>query len=164
MVTRDTMKKTIDIQLATMDTLPVSGKTLRQWAKIALGHEHPSYELTLRFVEKEEIRTLNCTYRKQDKATNVLAFPSTIPDEIKQIHPFLGDVIICPEVLAEESHRDDIPLIAHWAHIVIHGILHLLGHDHIEMDDAHIMQTLEIQRLAKLGFDNPYHTEDHPIE
>ncbi len=158
------MKKTIDIQLAVETALPVSEKILRQWAKLALGEAYQAHELTLRFVEKEEIRTLNRTYRQQDKPTNVLAFPSSLPDEIKKIHPFLGDVIICPEVLQEESHHDEIPLIEHWAHIVIHGILHLQGYDHIETEDAQIMQALEIQLLAKLGFSNPYHTEDDDIE
>lgn len=158
------MKKTIDIQLAVETALPVTEKILRQWAKLALGEAHQAHEITLRFVEKEEIRTLNHTYRQQDKPTNVLAFPSSLPDEIKKIHPFLGDVIICPEILQEESHQEEIPLVAHWAHIVIHGILHLQGYDHIKIEDAEIMQALEIQLLAKLGFPNPYHTEDDYIE
>jgi probable rRNA maturation factor len=158
------MKQTIDIQNATAVKLPVSKKILREWAKITLNNTHERHELTLRFVDKEEIRTLNRTYRQQDKPTNVLAFPSAIPDEIKKIHPFLGDVIVCPEVLEEESINQKIPLIAHWAHIIIHGILHLLGHDHIHDEETEIMQNLEIKRLAELGFDNPYHTEDHSIE
>lgn len=155
------MKKTIDIQLAVKKPLLVSDKILREWAKSALDKNYQTHELTLRFVEKEEIRQLNHTYRQQDKPTNVLAFPSSLPEEIKKIHPFLGDVIICPDVLEEESARDKIPLVAHWAHIVIHGILHLQGYDHLETEEAKIMQTLETRLLANLGFANPYSEDPH---
>ena len=95
-------------------------------------------------------------YRKQNKATNVLAFPATYPENVELEYPLLGDVIICPAVLKQESKTLKQPLIAHWAHIVIHGILHLLGYDHIDEEDATVMQAIEIQLLADLGFDNPY--------
>lgn len=158
------MNETIDIQLATEKTLPFSKKILRKWVKTALGETYKAHELTLRFVDKAEIQDLNRTYRQQDKPTNVLAFPSEIPDEIKKIHPFLGDVIICPDILQEESEANATPLEAHWAHIVIHGTLHLLGYDHIEMEEAEIMQSLETQLLSTLGFSNPYATEDDDVE
>jgi probable rRNA maturation factor len=115
-------------------------------------------------VDKNDITQLNHLYRKQNKATNVLAFPANLPDEIALDYPLLGDVIICPEILLEESLSLQKPLIAHWALIVIHGVLHLLGYDHIEEEDARVMQALEITLLAQLGFDNPYHTEDNEIE
>ncbi|AHE67319.1 rRNA maturation RNase YbeY [Legionella oakridgensis] len=154
----------IDIQHACAEPLPVNDDILIDWAKLALGTCKDSAELTLRFVEPEEITYLNRTYRHQDKATNVLAFPTNIPTSVELEYPLLGDVIICPTVLKEESNAQEKPLTAHWAHIVIHGVLHLLGYDHMEEKDAKIMQALEIDMLAKLGFENPYQTEDDKIE
>lgn len=164
MVTRGRMNKKIDIQIATTHPIPVSKKHIQEWALIALGAEYRGYELTLRFVDVPEIQTLNRTYRQQDKATNVLAFPSAIPEEIRKVHPFLGDVIICPDVLQTESEDANVPLEEHWAHIIVHGILHLLGHDHIEAEETAVMQALEIELLSKLGFSNPYPTEDNHLE
>lgn len=150
----------LDIQKACKIPIFVSDAMLLQWVQHALMPHQKQAELTLRFVDADEMQTLNQTYRKQDKATNVLAFPSNIPEEIILERPFLGDIIICPAVLEEESGRLETPLIAHWAHIVIHGVLHLLGYDHIQEHDADIMQKLEIETLAKFGFDNPYHEDD----
>ncbi|KTC78302.1 rRNA maturation RNase YbeY [Legionella brunensis] len=154
----------IDLQLACEEAIPVDKNSLISWAQLPLIEHLDSAELTLRLVDKEEIRQLNHTYRNQDKATNVLAFPSTIPDNIELEYPLLGDVIICPAVLQAESIDLDKPLTAHWAHIVIHGVLHLLGYDHIENNDKEIMQALEIKLLAKLGFANPYQPEDNHLE
>ena len=102
---------------------------------------------------------LNSTYRKQNKVTNVLAFPSNLPKDIQLDVPLLGDVIICPSVLQAESESLNKPLQAHWAHIVIHGVLHLLGFDHVRDEDAPIMQAQEINILEELGFCNPYKEE-----
>lgn len=154
----------IDIQHSSKENIPVSDDILTQWVSMVLPPEKSHFELTVRLVDRLEITELNRTYRKQDKATNVLAFPSTLPDEIMQLHPFLGDIIICPAVLMEESSAQNTPLIAHWAHIVIHGVLHLLGHDHIKDEDAAMMQAIETQLLKTLGFDNPYKIEDDTFE
>ncbi len=159
------MNHYIDIQHACSQAIPVSDEILNTWVQYLLSQEKHNTELTLRFVEKQEITALNHTYRKQDKATNVLAFPSELPEAIMIEHPFLGDVIICPAVLEEESHSLQKPLVAHWAHIVLHGVLHLLGYDHIEEKDAIHMHAREIEALAHFGFDNPYLTEeDHSID
>jgi probable rRNA maturation factor len=157
------MNYSLDIQHVCQETLPVSNSVLQQWAELALNTCCEKAELTLRFVDKEEITELNSVYRQQNKATNVLAFPANIPDEIELDYPFLGDIIICPAVLLEESITLRKPLDAHWALIVIHGILHLLGYDHIKDAEAEIMQALEVQLLQQLGFDNPYseNSEDH---
>ncbi|KTD20790.1 metal-dependent hydrolase [Legionella lansingensis] len=154
----------IDVQFACKAAIPVERNLLISWAQLPLIEHMDAAELTLRLVDQEEIRQLNRTYRKKDKPTNVLAFPSTIPDNIELEYPLLGDVIICPAILEKESIEQDKPLKEHWAHIVVHGILHLLGYDHIEENDAEIMQTLEIQLLKKLGFANPYETEDNQVE
>lgn len=158
------MNDNIDIQHSSKEKCPVTDEVLAQWVAMVLPPEKSQFELTLRLVDSSEITELNRTYRKQDKATNVLAFPSALPEEIMQLHPFLGDIIICPAVLKEESSAQNTPLIAHWAHIVIHGALHLLGHDHIQDQDAAIMQALETQLLKTLGFDNPYKLEDDSFE
>lgn len=159
----------LDIQHTLKDPLPVTDDKLNQWVEHILSSQKIQAELTLRFVDKEEIQDLNRTYRQQDKPTNVLAFPANLPDDIPLEHPLLGDVIICPEVLAEESQTLSTTLVAHWAHIVTHGILHLLGYDHIKEKDALVMESLEIDILKSMGFENPYlkyndTTEDGSIE
>ncbi len=158
------MNDYIDIQHACTIDIPIANQTLIQWVNMTLPPEHATTELTIRFVDKEEITTLNHLYRKLNKPTNVLAFPSTLPEMIMNAHPFLGDIIICPEILNEESLELKIPLIAHWAHIVIHGVLHLLGHDHYEVEETTKMQTIEIKLLHELGFDNPYQSEEENLE
>ncbi len=146
----------IDIQNATKDSLPITEEEIRNWASLTLKDFRKEAELTIRFVEPEEITHLNHTYRKKEKSTNVLAFPSALPPEIQLEFPYLGDVIICPEVLLSESKEQNKTLDAHWCLILIHGILHLLGYDHIKDDEAEIMQAIEIKLLAELGYPNPY--------
>ncbi len=147
----------LDIQQAATTEPPVSDDTLTSWVTSTLtACYRENVELTLRIVNVDEITNLNLTYRKKNKPTNVLAFPSKLPDDVLLECPLLGDVIICPDVMAEESQSLHTPLEAHWAHIVIHGVLHLLGYDHIDDADARIMEALEIKLLDKLGFDNPY--------
>ncbi|QBR84221.1 rRNA maturation RNase YbeY [Legionella israelensis] len=150
----------IDIQKATEKNPPISENNLTRWAKLALRDHIKIAELTIRLVDKEEITTLNRTYRKKDKATNVLAFPADVPKNIELDYPLLGDVIICPQVLEEESQKLDTSLIQHWAHIVIHGILHLLGYDHMIETDAVKMQSIEVRLLNELGYNNPYENEN----
>lgn len=154
----------IDIQHACKENIPVTDDLLIRWAQLTLATQRESAELTIRLVDTDEITHLNHYYRKKNKPTNVLAFPANLPNGITLDYPLLGDVIICPAVLKQESLTQNKPLIAHWALIVIHGVLHLLGYDHIEDDEAMVMQALEIQLLATSGFDNPYLDEDNEIE
>ncbi|MGQ3887616.1 rRNA maturation RNase YbeY [Legionella sp. CNM-1927-20] len=154
------LAKYIDIQIVCKKPLPIAVSTLRNWVSLILNELKETAELTLRFVEISEITALNKTYRKKDKPTNVLAFPSNLPNEIQLEYPFLGDIVICPEVLKKESKEQGIALEAHWAHIVIHGVLHLLGYDHIEEQDARTMQAMEIKLLVTLGYANPYQQEE----
>lgn len=154
----------IDLQHACHDSIPVPDELLIRWAELTLANDMESAELTLRLVDEEEITHLNHTYRKQNKPTNVLAFPSSLPEGITLDFPLLGDVIICPSVLHKESQELGKSLDEHWAHIVIHGVLHLLGYDHIKDNDAEIMQAIEIKILANLGFTNPYHIEGNHFE
>ncbi len=150
----------IDIQQTSQESLPVSHQDITQWAELALRDQVANGELSIRLVDKEEITDLNKTYRDKDKATNVLAFPFKLPEIIELDTQLLGDIIICPEMLVEESEDLSIPLKQHWAHIVIHGVLHLLGYDHIKDTDARKMHALEAKLLADIGFDNPYEGED----
>lgn len=156
----------IDIQDACSNESAINHELLITWASLALENQVPTAELTIRLVDEEEMIFLNSTYRKQNKPTNVLSFPSKIPKSIlhEMTHPLLGDVVICPFVLEEESISYNKSSEAHWAHIVIHGVLHLLGYDHIKDHETIVMQNLETQLLSRLGFENPYKTEDMTVE
>lgn len=150
----------IDLQMAYDYPLPVSNEQLIRWATLALSADREAAEVTLRIVDAPEMLALNQQFRQQAKTTNVLAFPADVPGHIPLDIPFVGDVVICPEVLAQESAQGSQSLEAHWAHIVIHGVLHLLGFDHIEPQDEVKMQALEVELLQQLGYPNPYLTED----
>lgn len=118
--------------------------------------DHEPFEMTIRFVDEVEGRQLNEHWRKRAGPTNVLSFPFESPPGI--IVPLLGDIILCVPVVIDEAEQYQIPLPAHWAHLVIHGTLHLLGHDHIDDSQAQVMEFLEIQSLTHLGYPNPYET------
>ncbi len=113
---------------------------------------------SLRIVSRDEIRQLNNDYRKKDSATNVLSFPMSMPEELQAEMAIclLGDIAVCAEVIAEEAEQQGKTADAHWAHMLIHGMLHLQGYDHVDEADAHDMETLEIRLLQQLGFENPY--------
>jgi len=111
-------------------------------------------ELTIRLVNIDESQQLNHQYRHKNKPTNVLSFPFEVPDGIKL--NLLGDLIICTSVVEQEAKEQNKVLFDHWAHMVIHGCLHLLGYDHINDDDAQEMENLEVSILAGLAIKNPY--------
>src|SRR3990167_8602258 len=158
------MNYKITIQTACPDKLPINGKIIKNWVKLTLEDYIKRGDLTVRLATVDEITNLNRTYRGQNKSTNVLAFPSQLPDGVVLNYPLLGDVVICPLVLEQEATEQHIPLIDHWAHIVIHGVLHLLGFDHIKTHDETRMQAAEIKLLAKLKITNPYQDEDNELE
>lgn len=150
----------IDIQIACKNKLPYQKDELKNLIhQVLKSINHNTCELTIRLVGLSEMTDLNKTYRQQDKPTNVLAFPSSIPDHVPLDVPYLGDIIVCPSILKKEALEQDISLDAHWTHILIHGVLHLLGYDHIEEEDAKKMQALEATLLANFGFKNPYQIE-----
>lgn len=133
-----------------------SRSKIQRWINVGVQDLSYSTEVCLRIVGKQEIQTLNNTYRKKDKPTNVLSFPSELPEIIPQETRYLGDIILCAEVIREEADDQKKSLDAHWAHMVLHGLLHLRGYDHIEDHEAVIMETFEIKLLEQLGFSNPY--------
>src|SRR5690606_4915165 len=111
-------------------------------------------ELVIRIVDKPEMSQLNEYYRGKTGPTNILRFPFEAPEHIEM--NLLGDLVVCAPVLVEEARAQRKPLWHHWAHIIVHGVLHLLGYDHIEPDEAEIMEAKEIEILACLNIDNPY--------
>ncbi|MGQ0697081.1 MAG: rRNA maturation RNase YbeY [Panacagrimonas sp.] len=131
-----------------------SASTLRQWATKALGVV--AGDVTIRIVDEAEMQELNQRYRGKDKSTNVLSFP--YDGEGLDI-PILGDLVICALVVAREAQEQNKDPRAHWAHMVVHGCLHLLGYDHVNDRDADTMETREKKLLAELGFPDPYHDE-----
>jgi probable rRNA maturation factor len=148
----------LDVQLAS-DAADLPAETdLRRWCELALRRRTADSELTIRIVDESEARELNNTWRHKDYPTNVLSFPADIPDGLLDI-PLLGDLVICAPLVTREAAQQGKTLPAHWAHLVIHGCLHLLGYDHIEDTEAEEMETLERQLLAELGHPDPYDDE-----
>ncbi len=123
------------------------------WVRAALA-DHADALLTIRIVDREESRALNQRYRGKDAPTNVLSFPADLPPEIEL--PLLGDIVICAPLVAAEARNQGKPEMDHWAHLTVHGVLHLLGHDHQQHEQAKLMEGLEIRLLAALGIADPY--------
>ncbi|WP_066966162.1 rRNA maturation RNase YbeY [Microbulbifer sp. Q7] len=152
----------MDVQRATSCSPLPSDADLARWATAAVGEHRTEAEISLRIVNDDESQALNLQYRGKDKPTNVLSFPADIPAELGL--PLLGDLVICAPVVAREAEQQHKALAAHWAHMVVHGTLHLLGYDHIEDDEAEIMESLETRILAELGVDDPYRPVDAPAK
>ena len=114
--------------------------------------------MTVRIVDEAESNELNLTYRGKDKPTNVLSFPFEAPPGLEL--PLLGDLVICRQVVEREAQEQGKPLMAHWAHMVVHGSLHLLGYDHIEDEEAEEMEALERDIMQELGFADPYQSDE----
>jgi len=144
----------LDVQIACKNENLPSLEQLQLWTETALSTIENNPELTIRIVESEESQQLNNQYRQKDKPTNVLSFPFEVPEGI-DIN-LLGDLIICNDILIEEADAQNKAIYNHWAHLVIHGCLHLLGYDHIDDAEAVEMESIEINLLSTLGIDNPY--------
>lgn len=151
-------KMIIDLQMACEQEsgLPTA-EQIEQWATAAVQPQSDEVEMTVRIVDEAESHALNLNYRGKDRPTNVLSFPFECPDEVEL--PLLGDLVICRQVVEREAQEQEKPLMAHWAHMVVHGSLHLLGYDHIEDDEAEEMESLETQIMTGLGFADPYLSE-----
>lgn len=149
----------LDLQIATQhsDSLPTE-QQIMQWLEVILPQFMEKAEITIRIVDEQESQQLNYTYRHKDKPTNVLSFPFESPVEIEV--PLLGDLIICKQVVEAEAIEQHKTLTSHWAHMIVHGCLHLLGYDHILDEEAEEMENIEIDIMKQLGFNNPYQLID----
>lgn len=139
------------------DEVPPSSSFTR-WANLAAGDIRESSSLTIRVVDEQESRQLNHRYRGKDKPTNVLSFSygeDSLPDTMDTGH-LLGDLVICASIVRHEADDSQRPLNDHWAHLTIHGVLHLLGYDHDTPQQADEMEALEIRLLHTLNIQNPY--------
>jgi len=134
---------------------PPSSQQFRSWAELVL-QKPGDYQLAIRVVDEQESQQLNAEYRGKDKPTNVLSFPMEMPEQLEE--QLLGDLVICAPVVEQEAHQQNKPVLSHWAHMVIHGMLHLQGFDHETEAEAEAMESREIQLLQQLGIDNPYIT------
>ena len=147
---------TVNVGYATSRKGVPTSASFRLWVEAALrgAKRRKATELSIRIVDTKEGRTLNRDYRGKDYATNVLSFPVELPPGVKL--PLIGDLVICAPVVAREAKEQGKPARNHWAHMTVHGVLHLLGYDHIDDDEAEAMEALETRILAGLGIDDPY--------
>lgn len=151
------MQVHIDIQRE-VAALP-KDEEITRWLKQTLAFENQAdSEVTIRFVSEEESAALNKQYRSKQGPTNVLSFPFEMPAEVKDEIELnlLGDLVICSDVVSREAQQQEKLELAHWAHMIVHGTLHLLGYDHLTSEEAGIMENKEIQILSQLGYSNPY--------
>lgn len=148
----------LDLQIATESEvgLPTS-EQFENWLTLAVSPFQPDAEVTIRVVDSEESHELNHQYRGKDKPTNVLSFPFEMPPGVEL--DLLGDLVICKQVVEQEAQEQNKPVLAHWAHMVVHGSLHLLGYDHIEDQEAEEMEALETQIMMDMGYSDPYASE-----
>lgn len=152
------MQAELEVQRETNSSDVPDDERFQLWLESALAGKPGQFTLSIRIVDEAEARRFNHEYRNRDYATNVLSFPAELPEglpaEIRQSQ--LGDLLICAPVVAREATQQHRPEADHWAHLTIHGVLHLLGYDHEMVDEACKMESLETEILAKLGISDPY--------
>jgi len=136
-------------------------KKMQLWIDGALMTDE-NVQVTLRIVDSNESQGLNKEFRGKDKPTNVLSFPIELPEEFIETLEMnmLGDLVVCAEVVEKETQEQGKTSDSHWAHMLVHGMLHLQGYDHIDDADAKKMEQLELKILTQLGFDDPYNDEN----
>jgi probable rRNA maturation factor len=131
-----------------------AARDFRRWAAAAIGARAADREISVLLVGPAASRALNARYRGRDRPTNILSFPA--PPQVARTSGLLGDLVICPALLRAEARSQHKDARAHWAHLVVHGVLHLLGHDHERDDQALRMERREVRVLRALGVANPY--------
>lgn len=154
------MKLTVDVAVLSTAATP-DPDLIEQWIATAIqasdqlpAGDDPGVEVSVRIVDRDEMQALNLTWRGKDSTTNVLSFPSGSALRTDFCH--LGDIVVCAPVVEEEARDQGKTVQAHWAHMVVHGTLHLLGHDHVEDLEADVMESLETDILQQLNLPNPY--------
>lgn len=152
----------LDLQVVCKDNTNLPDvSAFQKWLEVVLQKYPEDTEVTVRLVDEVESNALNLTYRGKNKPTNVLTFLFEAPPGL--VIPLLGDLIICRQVVEQEAAKQGKMLEAHWAHMVIHGSLHLLGYDHITVDEAEEMESLEASIMHGLGYFNPYFLGKSPV-
>lgn len=144
----------VDLQIAVADAGVPAAASFERWVGAALDGRDARRQLVVRVVGEDESRDLNRRFRHKDKPTNVLSFPFDPVPGIEEA--YLGDLVICAPIVAREAADQHKAGDAHWAHLVVHGVLHLLGYDHADGEQARIMEALEIGILGRLGYLDPY--------
>lgn len=147
------MTLAVEVQYALAATNLPTVEQFRAWAAAAVLGARQA-EVVIRIVGEDESARLNQRYRHRHGPTNVLSFPFEAPPQVSL--PLLGDLVLCAQVIAHEAGAQAKPELSHWAHMVVHGMLHLQGHDHETGTQAQAMESLEIEIMARLGFDTPY--------
>ena len=150
----------LDIQVATIASELPGRRQFQCWVDTALGVGAKDTEIVIRIVDEMESAQLNQQYRHKSGATNILSFPFESPPQMDL--DLLGDLIVCAPVVAREAEQQRKKLHDHWAHIIVHGVLHLLGYDHIDDADAERMESLEIHILQQLNIPDPYLEKSKP--
>ena len=151
----------ITVQYAADKKLAPAKALICKWAEQALADRSNQAEVTIRIVDINEMTHLNSTYRHKPGPTNVLSFPADLPEVIHAEYSILGDIIICAAIVNREAAEQQKSSEAHWAHMVVHGIFHLLGYDHEQDTEAAAMEAMEITVMQQLGFANPYENGEH---
>ena len=149
---------TVEVQIASDCAGLPDATQLTQWVNVAI-EQRKGADVVVRIVDEPESAELNARYRQKDGATNVLSFPFEAPEWMPEevlTDDILGDLVICAPVVIREAIAQDKPVLAHWAHMVVHGCLHLQGYDHIDPEQADIMETIEIKLLNSMVIRNPY--------
>ena len=158
------MEIELDIQTATSAVNIPHDDQFKLWVETVLVGKPNDFTLAIRVVDEQEGQRLNRQYRNKDQATNVLSFPAdlpeTLPAEIRLSQ--LGDLVICAPVVSCEAMQQHRPETDHWAHLTVHGVLHLLGYNHEAADEASVMESLETKILAGLGISDPYQATRSP--
>ena len=150
------MSTDVEVQyVSSAEQLP--GETqIKKWVETALQQYSQQFSLCVRIVDCDESQSLNSEYRGKDKPTNVLSFSFEMPDCVDVESEILGDLVVCAPVVAAEAKEQKKALFDHWAHMIVHGVLHLLGFDHIKDSEAQEMEQLEREILALLSIADPY--------
>lgn len=153
------MTLTLRIQVASAFPELPSRARFKRWVETALRflpaeRTVDSVELGIRLVDEAESAVLNTSYRHKNGPTNVLSFPAEAPPGVAW--SYVGDIVICAPLVVQEATQQHKPPLAHWAHLTVHGVLHVYGYDHECAEDAAVMEALEVEILASLGFANPY--------
>jgi len=160
----------VDVQCHYADVNVPSDIVFREWVDKTIQFlidknllDNAAIDLSILVVDKSESQLLNNDYSQQNKPTNVLSFPFDTPDIFKpsQESNILGDIVICAPIIELEAQQQNKLIEHHWAHMLVHGLLHLLGYDHLNNNDASIMENLEIEILSQLGYKNPYLELNH---